>query len=93
MTLCKIELTINKYHRRSYCLLDCGYSIVLYWNLLCIIVRCMPLHGEVLLLLLMISQYTQKTYKIMYIELIRQGVLKAEGNKCQQLGDTGKLTR
>ena len=39
-----------------------------------------------LLLLLMISQYTQKTYRIMYIELIRQGVLKAEGNKCQQLG-------
>ena len=28
----------------------------------------------------MISQYTQKTYRITYIEPIRQGVLKAEGN-------------
>ena len=38
------------------------------------------------LLLSMISQYTQKTYRITYIELIRQDVLKAIGNKCQQLG-------
>ena len=41
---------------------------------------------EMILLSLMISQYTQKTYRITYIELIRQGVLKAEDNKCQQLG-------
>ena len=34
----------------------------------------------------MISQYTQKIYRIMYIKLISQGVLKAEGNKSQQFG-------
>ena len=28
----------------------------------------------------MISQYTQKIYRITYIELIRQGVMKAEDN-------------
>ena len=41
----------------------------------------------------MILQYTQKIKltEITYIELIRLGVLKAEGNECQKLGGYRKI--
>ena len=46
-------------------------------------------HMHKFLLLLMILQYTQRITEIMYIKLIGQHALKAEGNKCQQLEGQG----
>ena len=41
-----------------------------------------------MMIIIIINDFTVYTeiYRISYIKLIRQGVLKAEDNKCQQLG-------